>query len=110
MAGRTTLGRCLLILVAVGLGAQALASASHPSAAIAAAATTEGAGGEHDLGACDLCQLLSQERSEALPAPAGAGPPTALGDAVPSSRRALDLAGPSLAAAGPRAPPSFPIS
>ena len=111
MAVRTTLGRCLLVRVAMGLVAQALALSIHPPAEVVASAPDEEGGrGDHESSACDLCQVLSQVRAQTPPAAPHVVPLLDFGRGAPRAVPGLLAAGPEPSAASPRAPPLTSIS
>ena len=105
MTVRATLGRCLMVLAAMGLVGQALALSTHAPVEIVAS-TAGDEDGDHDPGSCDLCQVLSQVRMQVSPPTPESGRLSALSFAAHSSWLDRSACGVELAAASPRAPPS----
>jgi hypothetical protein len=107
MVVRGHLGRCLLLLLLVGVTAQALAlAAHHPTFHIARTAPDGGdRGSDHDPSSCNLCQILSQVRVQAPAAPPLALPVLALECRVFSPTPVTPASFPRLSASSPRAPP-----
>jgi hypothetical protein len=107
-----TLRRGLLLLLVVGVAAQALALAGHhPSfQMVGSAPGADDPGDRHDPSSCNLCQILSQVRAQAPPAAPFAVPViplecSALAPAPPGCSSV-----PELSASRPRAPPSTSLS
>ncbi|MGH0028523.1 MAG: hypothetical protein ACQGVC_01935 [Myxococcota bacterium] len=108
---RTTTGRCLLLLVALCVTAQASALAVHAPFEVAAEAQSdEERGGDHVPDSCDLCQLLSQVRVQVTPPALQVVALVAFAQDALASALGLVAAGPTLSASVPRAPPAGPIS
>jgi hypothetical protein len=112
MVVRAKRTRCLLLLVVVGLAAQAAAlAAHHPTFRIVKSAPNgDDPGDRHDPGSCNLCQILSQVRAQA-PAAAPLALPVVALECIPlalAAHAAPNLL--DLSASSPRAPPSTSLS
>lgn len=111
MTLRANIGRCLLLFVAVGLAAQAVALATHPRLEqVSTAPVGDDRDQGHDPHACGLCQILSQVRVQALVSATCAAPTLALVSSTLAATPEMLSSIPRLSASRPRAPPSSSIS
>ncbi|MGH0034484.1 MAG: hypothetical protein ACQGVK_05610 [Myxococcota bacterium] len=102
----TSIGRCLALLLALCLTAQAAALVVHVPVALDSGSAPAGErGGDHAPDTCDLCQILSHVRVQAPSAALEIGPLVAFTRSVPPAGLGFLAPGPQLSAPGPRAPP-----